>query len=192
MQHAANSGHRQPGRGQEHAGAPPRRTLRPAADPSRPRVFSGPAGSRCRRAPNGGSASRTLVRRPAWVMDGNYSEHLRPAGAAGRRRSSGSTCRAGSCLARVVWRVVRNYGRRRPDLGRTASERFDWSFHALDLVLSDADAAEDACACWQRLRPDQRVFVLRSRAEIPALEAECSRALERPPDRCRPSAPRGP
>jgi adenylate kinase family enzyme len=75
------------------------------------------------------------------------------------------------CLTRVLWRVARNYGRSRPDLGAAGPERFDLSF--MRWIWSYPVAMRPKTArMLERLRPDQRVYVLRSRSGIPALEAE--------------------
>jgi adenylate kinase family enzyme len=81
------------------------------------------------------------------------------------------------CLASVLWRVARNYGRVRADLGPDCTERFDWSF--MRWIWSyPAKMRPKTLRMLQRLRPDQRVYVLRSRSEIPALEAELSTLKE--------------
>ncbi len=113
---------------------------------------------------------RTLAARPAWVMDGNYASTF-------DIRVPRTTIIVWldlprwRCLTRVLWRVARNYGRSRPDLGAAGPERFDLSF--MRWIWSYPVTMRPKTArMLERLRPDQRVYVLRSRSGIPALEAE--------------------
>jgi adenylate kinase family enzyme len=112
----------------------------------------------------------TLAARPAWVMDGNYASTF------DIRVPRATTIvwldlPRWRCLTRVLWRVARNYGRSRPDLGAAGPERFDLSF--MRWIWSYPVAMRPKTArMLERLRPDQRVYVLRSRSGIPALEAE--------------------
>ncbi len=109
-----------------------------------------------------------LVRRPEWVMDGNYSStfDLRVPRA---EAVVWLDLPRLTCLARVIRRVLRYWGTTRPDLGPDCIERFDWSF--LRFVWSyPTRTRPTTLAMMARLRPDQRGFTLRSRAEIPALE----------------------
>jgi adenylate kinase family enzyme len=81
------------------------------------------------------------------------------------------------CGLSVLWRVARNYGRIRPDLGPGCIERFDGSF--MRWIWSYPRAMRPRTArMLERLRPDQRVYVLRSRSEISALEAELATVRE--------------
>ena len=119
---------------------------------------------------------RALAARPAWVMDGNYASTF-------DIRVPRATAIVWldlprwQCLASVLWRVARNYGRVRPDLGSDCIERFDWSF--MRWIWSYPTKMRPKTArMLQRLRPDQRVYVLRSRSEIAALEAELSTLRE--------------
>ena len=112
----------------------------------------------------------TLAARPAWVMDGNYASTF------DIRVPRATTIvwldlPRWRCLTRVLWRVARNYGRSRPDLGAAGPERFDLSF--MRWIWSYPVTMRPKTArMLERLRPDQRVYVLRSRSGIPALEAE--------------------
>jgi adenylate kinase family enzyme len=75
------------------------------------------------------------------------------------------------CLGSALWRVARHYGRTRPDLGPDCIERFDLSF--MRWIWSYPHKMRPKTArMLERLRPDQRVYTLRSRSDIPALEAE--------------------
>lgn len=111
-----------------------------------------------------------LAARPAWIMEGNYAStfDIRVPRATAivwldlpRRQ----------CLGSALWRVVRHYGRTRPDLGPGCIERFDLSF--MRWIWSYPHKMRPKTArMLERLRPDQRVYTLRSRSDIPALEAE--------------------
>jgi adenylate kinase family enzyme len=113
---------------------------------------------------------RMLAARPAWVMDGNYASTF------DIRVPRATTIvwldlPRWRCLTRVLWRVARNYGRSRPDLGAAGPERFDLSF--MRWIWSYPVTMRPKTArMLERLRPDQRVYVLRSRSGITALEAE--------------------
>jgi adenylate kinase family enzyme len=119
---------------------------------------------------------RALAARPAWVMDGNYSStfDLRMPRAQAIVWLDLPRWR---CIAGVLWRVAKHYGRVRPDLGPGCTERFDGSF--LRFIWSyPRDMRPRIARLLENLRSGQRVFVLRSRAGIPALEAELASARE--------------
>jgi adenylate kinase family enzyme len=119
---------------------------------------------------------KALAARPEWVMDGNYSNtfDLRVPRATAIVWLDVPRWR---CLAGVAWRVARNYGRVRADLGPDCVERFDWSF--LRWVWSYPRRMRPKTArMLKRRRPGQRVYVLKSRSEIPALEASLSSSRE--------------
>lgn len=112
---------------------------------------------------------RVLTAKPAWVMDGNYASTF-------DIRVPRATAIVWldlprwQCSLSVLWRVARNHGRSRPDLGTAGPERFDWSF--MRWIWNYPQTMRPKTArMLERLRPDQRVFVLRSRSDIPALEA---------------------
>lgn len=119
---------------------------------------------------------RALAARPAWVMDGNYAStfDIRVPRATAIVWLDLPRWR---CLLGVLWRVTKNYGRMRPDLGPDCVERFDWSFMRWIWAYRYKMRPKTA-RMLERLRPDQRVYVLRSRSEIPALEAELSTLRE--------------
>ena len=79
-----------------------------------------------------------LAAEPAWVMDGNYSRHVRPAHAARRHAWSGSTIRArhacGACVLRVHQGTTDARGRICRMDARSSSMRkflrFVWDFPA--------------------------------------------------------------
>jgi adenylate kinase family enzyme len=119
---------------------------------------------------------RALAARPAWVMDGNYASTF-------DLRVPRATAIVWldlprwQCLLSVLWRVARNYGRIRPDLGPGCIERFDKSFMRWIWTYPRTMRPRTA-RMLERLRPDQRVYVLRSRSELPALEAELATVRE--------------
>ncbi len=119
---------------------------------------------------------RALAARPAWVMDGNYASTF-------DLRVPRATAIVWldlprwQCLLSVLWRVARNYGRIRPDLGPGCIERFDRSFMRWIWTYPRTMRPRTA-RMLERLRPDQRVYVLRSRSELPALEAELATVRE--------------
>jgi adenylate kinase family enzyme len=119
---------------------------------------------------------KALAARPAWVMDGNYASTF-------DIRVPRATAIVWldlprwQCLTGVLWRVARNYGRPRADLGAAGPERFDWSF--MRWIWSYPQKMRPKTVrMLERLRPDQRVYVLRSRSDIPALEATLSTLKE--------------
>ena len=68
-----------------------------------------------------------LTAQPAWIMDGNHPHSLP------RRLAVADTVilldlPAWRCLARVLRRQIRFYGRVRPDMAAGCPERFDWDF----------------------------------------------------------------
>ena len=111
-----------------------------------------------------------LAAGPRWVMDGNYAStfDLRVPRATVIVWLDVPRWR---CALSVLWRVAKNYGRTRADLGPDCIERFDRSF--MRWIWSYPTKMRPKTArMLERLRPDQRVFVLKSRSDIPALEAE--------------------
>lgn len=119
---------------------------------------------------------KALAARPAWVMDGNYAStfDIRVPRATAIVWLDLPRWR---CLLAVLWRVVKNYGRPRPDLGSAGPERFDWSF--MRWIWSYPRTMRPKTArMLERLGPDQRVYVLRSRSDIPALEAALANVKE--------------
>ena len=112
---------------------------------------------------------KALAARPAWVMDGNYASTF-------DIRVPRATViiwldlPRWQCALSVLWRVAKNYGRPRPDLGDAGPERFDWSF--MRWIWSyPRTMRPKTIRMLERLPPVQRAYVLRSRADIPALEA---------------------
>jgi len=119
---------------------------------------------------------RALAARPAWVMDGNYAStfDIRVPRATDIVWLDLPRWR---CALSVLWRVARNYGRVRPDLGPDCAEKFDLSF--MRWIWSYPVKMRPRTArMLERLQPGQRAFVLRSRSEIPGLESHFTLAKE--------------
>jgi adenylate kinase family enzyme len=118
-----------------------------------------------------------LAAGPAWVMDGNYAStfDLRVPRATAVVWLDIPRWR---CLLGVLRRVAAHRGRTRPDLGPGCTERLDWSFLRWIWSYPNTMRAKTARMI-KRLRPDQRAYVLRSRAGIPALEAQLTSYEER-------------
>jgi adenylate kinase family enzyme len=112
----------------------------------------------------------TLASQPEWVMDGNYASTF-------DIRVPRATdivwldIPRWQCALSVLGRVAKNYGRVRPDLGPGCSERFDWSFMRWIWSYPERMGGKTA-RLLERRSAHQRVYILRSRAQIPVLEAE--------------------
>lgn len=68
-----------------------------------------------------------LIEQPEWIIDGNYLSTSDP------RLTAADTIifldfPRWLCLWRVIKRVIRYYGRVRPDMGEGCPERWDWDF----------------------------------------------------------------
>ena len=118
-----------------------------------------------------------LAARPEWVMDGNFSSTWDIRFPRAEAVVWLDVPRL-VCLASVVRRVLRNWGRTRPDLAPDCPERFDWSFMKW-IWRYPRDVRPKTQRALEGLRPDQRVLVLRSRAEFPALVADLEPRSER-------------
>ncbi len=117
-----------------------------------------------------------LAARPSWIMDGNYSSTF-------DIRVPRATAVVWldlprwHCMTGVVWRVLKSYGRPRSDLGVAGPEKFDWPFMRW-IWNYPKTMRPKTSRMLERLRPDQRVFVLRSHSDIPALEVELTHLKE--------------
>ena len=113
--------------------------------------------------------ARALAARPAWVMDGNYASTF-------DIRVPRATAVVWldiprwQCLASVAWRVARNYGRARPDLGADCVERFDGSFMRW-IWNYPGEMRQKTARMLEQLRPDQKAYIVRSRAGLADIEA---------------------
>ncbi len=101
----------------------------------------------------------------AWVMDGNYTNHL-------DLRLSRAEAVIWLDLPRHVyfpralWRTVRNYGRAREDLGPGCPERFDLSFFKDWVWTYPTRSRARHAQILASLPAETRGIVLRSRAEV--------------------------
>jgi adenylate kinase family enzyme len=131
------------------------------------REFFGPAWEEPSR-PEWRQRVSKLAAHPRWVMDGNYRStfDLRIPRATAIVWLDLPRWR---CLANVVWRVLRHYGRTRPDIAPGSVERFNWPFMVW-IWNYPRRVRPDTIRMLKRRPPSQKVFVLRSWAEIPALE----------------------
>jgi len=69
-----------------------------------------------------------LADRPEWIMDGNYGDTF------DIRLERADTvfyldCPTWKCLWRITRRILKYYGRVRPDMPEGCRERFDWPFY---------------------------------------------------------------
>jgi adenylate kinase family enzyme len=117
-----------------------------------------------------------LVAQPRWVIDGNYRStfDLRIPRATAIVWLDLPRWR---CLANVVWRVVRKYGRARADLAPDCPERFNWPFMVW-IWNYPRRVRPNTIRMLERRPPSQKVFVLHSWAEIPALEDQLALGRE--------------
>ncbi|WP_210483015.1 AAA family ATPase [Microvirga antarctica] len=117
-----------------------------------------------------------LASRPAWVMDGNYASTF-------DIRVPRATAVVWldvprwACAARVLWRVLRHYGRNRPDLGPDCAERLDPSFMRWIWSYPQTMGMKTA-RLMSRLRPDQDAFIVRNAADLAALPAQLARTAK--------------
>lgn len=68
-----------------------------------------------------------LIRREAWVMDGNFAGSL-PERLAACDSVVFLDMPRWRCLWRVFWRVLRHHGEVRPDMAEGCPEQLDWTF----------------------------------------------------------------
>jgi adenylate kinase family enzyme len=103
-----------------------------------------------------------LARQPRWIMDGDYSRTLDIRLPRADTAFLLDTPRWLN-ISRVLWRVVRGYGRTRPDLADGCPERFDWEF--LRYVWSYPQKLRPRIAAMLEAYHGE-VVTLRSRREI--------------------------
>lgn len=119
---------------------------------------------------------RDLAARSEWVMEGNYAStfDLRVPRATAIVWLDAPRWK---CLFRVSWRVLRHYGRQRPDLGPGCTERFDASFMRWIWTYPERMGMKTR-RMLAGLRPDQSVWIIRSPAEADALLRHLTPACE--------------
>jgi adenylate kinase family enzyme len=113
---------------------------------------------------------------PEWIMDGNFGgtlpERIKRADAIILLDVS-----RWICLWRVAMRAVRYRGRHRPDMAPGCAERFDVEF--IKWIWNYPRRSKPAkMALLEASGPDQRVVIIRSRAEIKRFLEETRRELE--------------
>ena len=114
-----------------------------------------------------------LVARDRWVMDGNYSHTL------DLRLPKTDTIiyldiPRHICVWRVAKRVVRTYGRSRPDLGEGCPERLDPAFLKWVWDYPKEREAKNQ-AILDEQRAEKQVIVLRNSSEIKTFLASVER-----------------
>ncbi|MBL8569606.1 MAG: DNA topology modulation protein [Phreatobacter sp.] len=105
--------------------------------------------------------------KPSWVMDGNYKGH---AGELRRERADAVfwfDLPRGVCLTGALKRVVRSYGRVRPEMAAGCPEQLDFGFLRWIWDYRAKRRAGDV-AFLSGLRPDQRLvtFTARRQADL--------------------------
>ena len=125
----------------------------------------------------------SVLQKDAWILDGNYMRTLP------RRMAACDTAvyldfPRRTCLLGVLRRVLAGYGRCRDDMGEGCPERLDlsfmkwiWDFHRKE--------RPQCMEILESARPDQQVFILHSRKELPGLleKLEQQRRYERDNER---------
>jgi adenylate kinase family enzyme len=103
--------------------------------------------------------------RPAWVIDGDYVSR----GAGELRRSRADTVfwfdlPRWICMASIIARSVRTYGRERPEMAAGCPEKIDLSFWRYVWTYR-AEQRPKLVAYLDGLRPDQRLVRFAARAD---------------------------
>ena len=105
-----------------------------------------------------------LVRKPKWIMDGNYSDSFAiriPRADTIIYLDYGSI----SCLYRVIKRNIKYYGTNRSDMAKGCKESFDFSFLKFVLLFNHNNKKE----IYKRLKGLKRfkqVIILKSDSEV--------------------------
>lgn len=108
-----------------------------------------------------------VLQQKRWIIDGNYMRTLP------HRLSACDTViyldfPRRTCLLGVLRRVFSGYGRCRTDMGEGCPERLDFSF--LKWIWHFNQKEKPRCMeILRTARPDQRIFILHSRKELPEL-----------------------
>ena len=109
---------------------------------------------------------KKLVRKPKWIMDGNYSDSFDiriPRADTIIYLDYGSI----SCLYRVLKRNIKYYGKTRSDMAKGCKESFDFSFLKFVLLFN----YNNKKAIYKRLKKIKgfkHVIILKSDAEVKA------------------------
>lgn len=104
-----------------------------------------------------------LCRQESWILDGNYGRTLDI-----RLKHSDTIIfldiNRYVCLARVVWRICKSYGKTRPDMPTGCPEQFDWQFFRWIFDYPKNNRAE-ILQKLNALSAEKNVVVLRSPRE---------------------------
>jgi adenylate kinase family enzyme len=117
---------------------------------------------------------RGLIKRPAWIMDGNYG------GTMEMRMQRADTIiyldrPTWLCLFRVLKRIIRHHGRVRPDMPAGCRERWDWDFlhYVATFKLVKRSSILKRI---DQYSPNRSVYQLRNNREVQELLSKISAA----------------
>ena len=109
----------------------------------------------------------SLVARDAWVMDGNYSGTFAIRVPRAQVIVWLDLPRA-VYFPRVVWRILKGYGRVRADIAPGCPERFDWQFLSKWVWTYPTRSRPRTLAMLEEMRGKMPVIVLRTPQEVRA------------------------
>jgi len=118
-----------------------------------------------------------VAARDAWVIDGNYSNHL-------DLRLPRAEAVIWLDLARyiyfprAVWRCIRNYGRDRSDIGAGCPEQFEWSFFRDWVWTCPTRSRAQHAALLANLPSGIGGIILRSPAQVEKFASDLPRSLD--------------
>ena len=98
-----------------------------------------------------------------WIIDGNFSRTIE------MRLQRCATIiyldfDRWECLQGVIHRVIRNYGKTRPDMGGNCKERFDWDFMKYIWNFNEQNRIRNYT--WIAKAPHAKAIVLKNRKEV--------------------------
>jgi adenylate kinase family enzyme len=104
------------------------------------------------------------LRKKRWIIDGNFGRTME------WRISRADTVvfldlPRMVCIWRVLWRVVKGYGRSRPDMGPGCPERLDWEFLKFVWNYPERNRPKTLEKIAKAAK-EKQVFHLKSRAEV--------------------------
>jgi adenylate kinase family enzyme len=105
-----------------------------------------------------------VARQPRWIMDGNYISHL-----VELRRDASDTViwldlpRA-TCMLGIMTRIVKNYGRVRPEMAEGCPEKIDFAFLRYVWTFREQQTPK-LLAYFHGLRADQSLIHFTERAQ---------------------------
>lgn len=103
---------------------------------------------------------KMLIQKTTWIMDGNYG------GTMDIRLKAADTIifldrSRWVCLYRVLKRIIRHYGKTRPDMTQGCPERLDWEFIHYVFFFNNKKKP-GILRRLQNLQPHQQLYVFRS------------------------------